>query len=128
MNILNFFRRLNLKDVKGKEGEKIAEEFLKKKGYSLLERNFRVKGGEIDLLMKSGSKIVAVEVKLRTTKKFGEPYESVTNRKLKRIKLALNIYLRKRNYSLSNAQIDVLSIFKDKNKTEIRHFENVGMQ
>lgn len=128
MNILNFFRRLNLKDVKGKEGEKIAEEFLKKKGYSLLERNFRVKGGEIDLLMKSGSKIVAVEVKLRTTKKFGEPYESVTNRKLKRIKLALIIYLRKRNYSLSNAQIDVLSIFKDKNKTEIRHFENVGMQ
>lgn len=128
MNILNFFRRLNLKDVKGKEGEKIAEEFLKKKGYSLLERNFRVKGGEIDLLMKSGSKIVAVEVKLRTTKKFGEPYESVTNRKLKRIKLALIIYLRKRNYSLSNAQIDVLSIFKDKNKTEIRHFENVGME
>jgi putative endonuclease len=128
LNILNFFRRLNLKDVKGKEGEKIAEEFLKKKGYSLLERNFRVKGGEIDLLMKSGSKIVAVEVKLRTTKKFGEPYESVTNRKLKRIKLALIIYLRKRNYSLSNAQIDVLSIFKDKNKTEIRHFENVGMQ
>jgi putative endonuclease len=125
---LNFFRRLNLKDVKGKEGEKIAEEFLKKKGYSLLERNFRVKGGEIDLLMKSGSKIVAVEVKLRTTKKFGEPYESVTNRKLKRIKLALIIYLRKRNYSLSNAQIDVLSIFKDKNKTEIRHFENVGME
>jgi putative endonuclease len=128
LNILNFFRRLNLKDVKGKEGEKIAEEFLKKKGYSLLERNFRVKGGEIDLLMKSGSKIVAVEVKLRTTKKFGEPYESVTNRKLKRIKLALIIYLRKRNYSLSNAQIDVLSIFKDKNKTEIRHFENVGME
>ena len=118
----------NLKDVKGKEGEKIAEEFLKKKGYFLLERNYRVKGGEIDLLMKSGSKIVAVEVKLRTTKKFGEPYESVTNRKLKRIKLALITYLRKRNYSLSNSQIDVLSIFKDKNKLEIRHFENVGME
>lgn len=112
--------------LKGREGEEIAIDYLKKRGFKVVERNFRVKGAEADLICTYENKVVVVEVKLRTNKSFGEPYEAVSRKKIGRLKLLGAVFCRKKNVSYSQLRIDVISIFKDKNRTEIRHFENIG--
>lgn len=74
-------KRLNY--LKGKKQEAIAQNFLKKKGYKILESNFSTKIGEIDIVANDKNVIVFVEVKYRTTDGFGLPREAV-NRKLDR--------------------------------------------
>ena len=67
-------------------GENFAETLLKKKGYKIVEKHFRSKSGEIDLIATQGDTLVFVEVKTRWGKKFGKPGEAVTPRKLAKIK------------------------------------------
>ena len=72
----------------GYAGEKMAAEFLKKKKYKILETNFTVKGGEIDLVALDGDCLVFVEVKLRNaedTPYFGQPASAVNAEKRKRM-------------------------------------------
>ena len=63
-SFLKFFRK---KPSMGEAGERLAERFLKKKGYRLVERNWRRKAGEVDLLMQDGEVLVVVEVKSRAS-------------------------------------------------------------
>lgn len=127
--ILSLFglKKNNEKIYKGKRGEQIAENYLKKKGFKILEKNFRVKGGEADLIAQFDEKIVVVEVKLRTTKKFGTPHSAVNRRKFKRLLLAGTIYCRKKNLSTRNLRIDIVSIEINNSDLQIRHFENVNL-
>lgn len=66
----------------GLNAEKEAEKFLKKNGYHVLVRNFRIRGGEIDIVAIEGNTLVFVEVKARKSFQFGTPFESITSRKL----------------------------------------------
>lgn len=77
----------------GAEAEALAEQFLTRKGLKLIQRNFRCRGGEIDLIMKDGSGLVFVEVRLRTHKGFASAAESVASRKQQRVILAAQHYL-----------------------------------
>ena len=72
------------KKVLGRKGEKLAEKFLKEKGYTLLKRNFRTPFGEADLIMQDGDEIVFIEVKTRTSETFGAPREAVGKEKQRR--------------------------------------------
>jgi len=74
-------RRKNL----GKLGEKLAIKLLKRNKYKILERNFRSKFGEIDIIAQESDSLVFVEVKTRWSKKFGSPEEAITSWKIKRI-------------------------------------------
>ena len=68
--------------AKGKQGEKIAEEYLINKGWKILDKNFHYsKMAEIDLVCRFGDEIIFVEVKTRTTATFGAPEEAVDYRK-----------------------------------------------
>ena len=67
----------------GKEGETRAVEFLWKKGYRILERNFRTKRGEIDIIARNRKEIIFVEVKTRKNLDYGFPSESVNDNKQK---------------------------------------------
>jgi len=78
---------------KGKYGEAIACVFLQKQGLVLLERNFRTRFGEIDLIMQDEKTIVFVEVKYRTSLDYGSPLESITLRKQNKIKKVASYYL-----------------------------------
>jgi putative endonuclease len=80
------------KDI-GVVGEEIAEKFLRRKGYKILARNYRIKGGEIDIVAKDGKTMVFVEVKTRRGEGFGLPQESVTRDKMRRIAKAAKLYL-----------------------------------
>jgi putative endonuclease len=82
---------------KGSEGEEIAAHFLEKLGYTILEKNYRTKFGEIDLIGKDGDTIAFIEVKLRSGKKYGAPSEAVDHKKRTQIgRLALYFLSRKK--------------------------------
>ncbi|MDO8503120.1 MAG: YraN family protein [bacterium] len=66
----------------GKLGEDAAVKLLEREGYKILDRNFRSRVGEIDIISQDGNTLVFVEVKTRWSKKFGYPEEAVTPRKL----------------------------------------------
>lgn len=78
---------------KGKKGEEIALHFLLKKNYQLVQQNYVVRGGEIDIIMLDGDVLVFVEVKLRTTQRFGSAMESISEQKCRRLRQAANKYL-----------------------------------
>ncbi|MDP9485252.1 MAG: YraN family protein, partial [Actinomycetota bacterium] len=65
----------------GEWGERLALRYLVERGYELIERNYRTRHGEIDLVMRQGTTLVFVEVKLRRGTGFGGPLEAVTTRK-----------------------------------------------
>jgi len=130
--------------VKSKEigtiGEKIAENYLKKKGYKILEKNYRLKFsngplfGEIDIIAKEKDVIHFVEVKTLTEslsqlKKMPAPEEKVNYFKKKKIIKTAENWLTTRKIPLNSKwQIDVISIrinWQNK-KAEIRHFPNVN--
>ena len=69
----------------GQYGEDIAAAFLKKKGYLIVERNFRKRFGEIDIIAEDGGTIVFAEVKTRSSDRFGSPFEAVDSRKQKKM-------------------------------------------
>ena len=84
-----------MKDRKstGYYGEEIARLAMEKKGYRLLERNYTIRNGEIDLIMEKGNEIVFVEVKTRRNDLYGDPLESITPQKRKRIINAAKVFL-----------------------------------
>ena len=78
---------------KGKRGEEKAAAYLRLKGYKILEKNYRVGQGEIDLIAQRGNRLVFVEVKTRRGNSQGSPLEAVTPHKVKRLSDAAAFYL-----------------------------------
>ncbi len=109
----------------GKLGERLAAEYLTKKGYQLLETNYHRREGEVDLICKKDKSIVFVEVKTRTSIDFGWPEEAVTDSKVEKIEQAARRYLEDNNLNLP-WQIDVISIIVNtQNKImDLKHFQN----
>src|SRR3989338_4420675 len=77
----------------GKRGERIAEDYLKKQGYRILERNYRCSFGEIDLIAEDGSTLVFVEVKWRKDASCGYPEEAVHHKKIEQLGRLASHYL-----------------------------------
>lgn len=101
--------KLNTRQV-GKSGEDCAVRFLKKKGYKVIERNYRCIFGEIDLVATDKDEIVFVEVKSRRSKGFGNPEAAVDINKQKKIsRIAMN-YLMEKELGDHNARFDVVAI------------------
>jgi len=78
---------------KGRIGEDLAASFLIKEGYKVLERNFRCAIGEIDIVALDKGTLTFVEVKTRSSGKFGLPEEAVTRRKQHQISKAAQFYI-----------------------------------
>ena len=93
----------------GKNGEKIAADYLLKKGYRIVSRNFRSKRGEIDLIATTGNYLVFVEVKERAANAMVSPLEAVTSAKRARIIRAAQYYLM-RYPSHLQPRFDVIAI------------------
>lgn len=96
----------------GKLGEDLACAYLAKLGYKIIERNFRIRGGEIDIVAIDGKTLVYVEVKTRSNHRFGLPQESVTPRKIRFLERAAKFFRNNRKYlKLPQLErIDVLAI------------------
>lgn len=110
----------------GDSAEQTAEQFLIKKGYVILDRQFLTRVGEIDLIARQGDEVVFVEVKARHTDAFGYPEASVTPTKLRKIAKTALLYLRLKQLEESNFRIDVIAIEHQFSPPRITHFEGVG--
>lgn len=94
----------------GSWGEERAVEFLRGHGYKILERNFRIWEGEIDVIAEKGGMIHFIEVKTRTSDRFGEPEESLVARKKRRLLRAGMEYLDSNSIQEGCYQFDLIAI------------------
>ncbi len=98
-----------------------AEEYLLQKGYRILERNFRNRNGEIDIIAKDGEYFCFIEVKYRTTNDYGNPFEAVDCRKQNQIRKVANYYLMKNKLNeWTPCRFDVIGFVGQ----EMTHIEN----
>ena len=103
-------------DIFGKAAEVFASELLIKNGYKILERNFRSRFGELDLIALDGDTLVFVEVKARTNRKFGLPEESVTRGKLWKINKTAEYYSLTHPKLPKKLRIDVVALEIDQGR------------
>lgn len=108
---------------KGKEGEDLAAEFLSRQGYEIVERNFRYKRSEIDLIVRKENWLVFVEVKMRSSDAFGYPEEFVDYKKAKNIVYGAEQYTFENNYN-GNVRYDVVAITMRDGVPDLKHFED----
>ncbi|MEJ2684428.1 MAG: YraN family protein [Candidatus Sulfobium sp.] len=93
----------------GREGEDIALAFFRKKGYRIVEKNFRTVFGEIDIIARDRDVLVFIEVKTRADDSFGSPFEAVDRRKREKIRKVALCFMKKLKKEVP-ARFDVLSI------------------
>ncbi len=94
----------------GKQGEDLAVNFLKRSGFRILERNFLVRGGEIDIIAQDKDVLVFVEVKARYSHEFGLPAESITFYKLKALLKTALFYVQKIHWGERPYRLDLVTI------------------
>lgn len=104
----------------GSKGESLAVDFLKDKGYRIVERNYKTPIGEVDIIAEDNGTMVFVEVKTRTGNAFGYPFEAVDARKQHKLKNLALMYL-KRIKKDTAVRFDVLSICMTNNGNTIDH-------
>jgi len=107
----------------GSGGERAAADFLVARGYHILERNFRCRGGEVDLIALDGGVLVFVEVKVRRTLSRGAPIEAVTAVKQARVRRAAQEYLTFCGRVFQRIRFDVMSVMKTARNTDITHLK-----
>ncbi len=100
--------------VRGQRAENDARLHLEKQGFHLIEKNFRSKAGEIDLIMAKGSLLIFVEVRLRTRSDYGSGAESVTRQKQHRLIRTASFFLQsRRDPKWESFRFDVVAIDKE---------------
>lgn len=115
----------------GQWGERIAAEYLEKTGYSILTRNYHTSTGEIDIIaVRTGIRstcLVFVEVKTRTSHKYGYPEEAIGRKKWDHLQSAIQQYLAAHPDNQLEWCVDVVAItgHPDRENPQIQHYENV---
>lgn len=97
----------------GRAGEDAAADFLKKRGYRILKRNYRNRVGEIDIVAEEGKTLVFVEVKARAGSEFGSPLEALTAHKQRKLALVAEGFLASFKAADRLCRFDVVSIIGD---------------
>ena len=93
----------------GKFGEDTAEKYLKKNKYKIIQRNYLIRGGEIDIIAQKGEYIIFVEVKTRSDNAFGTPAEAITFHKIQRMKKAAGVFMQ--SFGEAYCRFDVIEIY-----------------
>lgn len=100
---------MDSKKITGNKGEQMAAEWLRQKGFGIIERNWRYKYWEVDIIASMENKLHFFEVKTRTSNTFGHPEESIGEQKMKSLRKAAEAYT-EQNPQWKYLQFDVLSI------------------
>ncbi len=112
---------MNRNKYLGNRGEDIAEQYLKKQGYKILEKQYRCPRGEADLIAETGHWLIFIEVKTRTNINFGLPCEAVDFRKQKKYIQIAEWYLTNKNCFDKYVRFDIIEILGN----EINHLKGV---
>lgn len=109
----------------GKKGEKLAQDYLKKQGYEIIETNKRFsRFCEIDIIAKDKDTLVFCEVKTRSSDFCGSPFEAITKNKYENIKTGLFTYIQETKIKYKNFRIDAVSIILNP-EVKINHLKNI---
>jgi len=104
----------------GREGEELAAEFLRKKGYEILQKNYGRKSGELDIVAVRKNHLAFVEVKARGYEAYGGPLLAVTKSKQNKIVDAAALYIKEKRPKFDTLTFDVITVLDGK----IEHIEN----
>ena len=108
----------------GKKGESDAVRYLKKRGYRILETNYRIKLGEIDIIARDGKTIVFVEVKARRSTRYGHPKWAITPKKKRNMSMVALYYLKSTRQIGEKARFDVVTISPENDAAGIEITKN----
>ncbi len=101
---------MRAKDAVGRYGERVAAAYLADAGWQVLDRNWRCRAGELDIVALHGTELVVVEVKTRTGDGFGHPAEAVTARKLARLRRLAAQWLAAHDLRPTGVRVDVIAV------------------
>ena len=107
----------------GKKGEQLAVDFLLKKGYTIVARNYRFDKAEVDIIAKKGDTLAIIEVKTRSTSDFGNPQDFVKPKQIQRLVKAVDEYVTVNELDVE-VRFDIIAIVKEKQGFSIEHLEN----
>ena len=107
----------------GALGEELAVEFLEKHHYKILEKNWRYKKAEVDIIALKNNILAVVEVKTRTSTYFGDPQDFVDQKKIKLLVEAINEFVTTRDLDVE-VRFDIIALVKKSNGFEIEHLED----
>ncbi|MCX6136985.1 MAG: YraN family protein [Ignavibacteriales bacterium] len=108
----------------GKAGEDAAAEYLQRKGFRMLERNYVFDHGEIDIIAADGKELVFVEVKLRRSGRFGTATEAITPSKQELLRRTAEGYVAERCLTNVSCRFDVIALQSVRGKLEITHLRD----
>lgn len=108
----------------GREGEKIAIKYLKSRGYIIYHTNWRMSNLEVDIIAENADELVFIEVKTRSSDKYGEPQEAVGIQKERDLLTIAGVYLENLEMEVSS-RFDIIAIILNEHKSYITHFEDV---
>lgn len=113
----------------GLYGESLACKYLTERGFTVVARNVRTKGGEIDIVAEKDNTLHFVEVKTRTGGRHGKPYEAINYYKLTHMVRAARLYILQNQLVRHKLSLDVMSIVinTDTSVQEIKFFENITL-
>lgn len=112
------------KTLQGKAGEGLACHYLEQQGLTLVERNFRCRRGELDLIMRDGDQLVFVEVRSRRKSGYGTPAETITKTKQNRLVRTALYYLQRRRWCSVSCRFDVIAITLGQNEDAVEWIKN----
>ncbi|MFT5170743.1 MAG: putative endonuclease [Candidatus Marinamargulisbacteria bacterium] len=110
-------------NTKGRIGEEIACQLLRKKGYQIIETNFSSKYGEIDIIATIDETLVFIEVKNYSPSNYLSPIESITQKKRRRIRRTIDVYRLKKNITDTNLRVDLVLI----EGSQVDHIEGITL-
>lgn len=106
-------------------GERLAVKYLKNKQYIILDRNYRCRQGEMDIIAKDNEEIVFIEVKTRTTIKFGRPAEAVNYIKREHLQNIARYYLYTKKITKIPIRFDVIEIYLGNKEYAVNHIKQI---
>lgn len=109
----------------GKIGEDIASKYLEAEGYTIIERNFFARQGEIDIIARDKKELVFIEVKTRTNNLYGEPVEAVNIQKQKHLINTTKYYLYSKNLENEFVRLDIIEVYINNDKYRINHIKQI---
>ena len=107
----------------GEKGEQLAVDFLLKKGYNIVERNYRFDKAEVDIIAKKKDILAIIEVKTRSSTDFGNPQDFVKPKQIQRLVKAVDEYVTSNSLDVE-VRFDIIAIVKAGKGYEIEHLEN----
>ena len=114
---------MSIQNIRGKEGEQLAVDYLIKKGYTIVYRNYRYLKAEIDIIARKDDILAIVEVKFRSSSLMGNIAETVSKKKIKLLVLAADHFVSEQNIELE-VRFDIITILKTKETALIEHLED----